>query len=189
MAVTLDVPTAWAKSQRFWSNWLGCSSDMTNNSTLCLHHDCSQATSQAEGKHMNFLNGLKSHWVGLGPAALLNPLVHSLAYSLGQWFLTSSSLLKPPTPLALSLFSAKDVKPSLTDKIGKKVNTPPSTYLPAPCVHTLPSPLWLWMECPHCCQRPKLPLISWSPFLSAIITMTLPNHHLLPLYWSIPTSS
>lgn len=155
--------------------------DLTNNSTLCLHHDCNQATSQAEGKHMNFLNGLKSHWVGLGPAALLNPPVHSPAYSLGQWFLTSSSLLKPPTPLALSLFSAKDVKPSLIDKIGKKKWTHPHRHifqLPV-CIPCLPPSDYEW-NVPTAVKGQNLHLYpgahsfqQLSPWLSRIITYSL----------------
>ena len=48
--------TPGTKSQRFWSNWLGWSADITwQTFQLCFHHDCSQSTSQTQGKHMNFL--------------------------------------------------------------------------------------------------------------------------------------
>lgn len=101
---------------------------LTGNSGLCLHHDCSQAARQAEGKHelseWSWIGAREPREAGLGVAVRLRSPVHSPSRSPGRDF---SLPLPPSAPQLLSpyhhpLLTVRSA--ALTDKTGGAPGTP-----------------------------------------------------------------
>lgn len=87
---------------------------------------------------LNLIEWALGSWSG-SPTKSLGPLSGPFPWTMISHLLFWTQTSNYSCSLALSLFSAKDLKHSLTDKIGKKMNTPPSTCLLAPwCVLYLP---------------------------------------------------